>query len=86
MSKTSAQQKHARSRAMQRFGINLTPAKQAAIVRMIQTGRAEKVDRQSHRVTRWLVTIDGDRMFVVYDKQRKTIATVMPPEWAKVGS
>lgn len=34
-------------------------------------------DRQSYRVTRWTVILDGKTYLIVYDSHRKTLATIM---------
>lgn len=41
-------------------------------------GKARFVDRQSNRVTRWVVEDEGREFPVVYDSRRKTIVTVLP--------
>lgn len=73
--------KHARKRALQRFGWELNRDELAQIVRDIQNHRATFVDRQSLTVTRWLVTVRETRVAVVYDKRLKEIRTVMPAEY-----
>lgn len=77
-SKKKCQTFHARRRAEQRFGIQLNIDE---AVKAIQNGNAKLIERQSLRVTVWLVEQDGKKFPVVYDKQRQSIATVLPKEY-----
>jgi hypothetical protein len=60
-----------------RYGITLD---HSAALADIHSGKARFVERQSHRVTLWLVEQHGKIMPVVYDKDRDSIATVLPIE------
>ena len=71
---------HAKRRAAERFGIELNKDLRKRIIRMIQTGRAQFVERYSHRRSRFIFKVDGVKMPVIYDKVRHTLATVLPPE------
>lgn len=75
--KAKAQVRHASRRAEQRFGVTID---QHEWVRQIRTGLAEFIDRQSCRVSRWWILHEGQRIPVVYDKQRGVIVTVLTPE------
>lgn len=83
-SKSKNQQRHARRRAMERFGIDLDQNARCSILSQIQNGRSILVRRQSNRVVVHEVTVDSTTMHVVYDKIRKEIVTVLPVEWAEV--
>jgi hypothetical protein len=79
-SKAKCQQAHARKRAMERYGIDLSRAKQEEIIGLIKANKAQFVEKQSNRITVFRVVLD-DKMFrVVYDKQRKSLVTVLPQE------
>lgn len=80
MSKARAQTRHARVRALQRYGIELGPAGRAEIIRAIQGGRSTVVERQSRRVTVHDVELEGGVVRVVYDRQRKTLVTFLPSD------
>lgn len=73
-SKRKAQRRHAKRRALERYGMVVGEHTLDDMVRKIQRGEGEFVERQSHRVTLWKV--DGRR--VVYDKVRKTIVSFLP--------
>lgn len=78
--KTEAQNKHAKQRAMERYGIDLNRHKREQIIRMIQNGQAECVRKQSLRVSIFSVQFEDKEVIVVYDKQRKTLASFLPIE------
>jgi hypothetical protein len=74
-SKAKAQKRHALHRSVERFGVAFDFDE---AIRKIQAGKAQFVRRQSLRVTMWKVEMAGKEVIAVYDKQRKTIVTVMP--------
>lgn len=78
--KAEAQNRHAKRRAMERYEIDLNRHKRLEIVHMIQTGKAQLVRKQSHRVTIFSLQYEGKEVVVVYDGQRKTLATFLPIE------
>lgn len=73
-SKRKAQLRHAKVRALERYGITVGNRTLAEMVQDIQQGRAEFLERQSLRVTLWRVR--GYK--VVYDRTRKTIVSFLP--------
>lgn len=77
MSKQKQIKRHLRKRLNQRFETRLTKDLHNNIVRQIQKGLAEFVERQSNRVTLWLVEIEGETIKAVYDSKRKQIVTVL---------
>jgi hypothetical protein len=81
MSKKRAQQRHARQRALARTGLNIGPCQQDEIVTMIRNGEAEFVRKESNRVTVFDVNYENTTLRVVYDKQRKSLATIMTPDF-----
>jgi hypothetical protein len=79
--KREAQRVHAKRRAAERYGITLNHALHTELIAAIQTGRATFVRRQSHRVSLFDVTLPtGVTARVVYDRHRKALITVLPPE------
>lgn len=78
MSKAKAQRRHARARALERYGVEVGPDTLRRIIADIQGGRSVVVQKQSLRVTVHDVEVDGTRMRVVYDRQRKELATFLP--------
>ena len=81
--KKAALRAHARRRALERYGIELTREKQNAIVRAIQKGQGLFLRRQSLRVTEWNVAFEGKELRVIYDGKRKTLITCLPPREEK---
>ena len=78
--KAKAQRRHAKTRALQRYDLDLSREDLEELVRQIQLGKAEFILRQSCRVSFFAVELRGQKFPVVYDKQRKTIVTVLPCE------
>lgn len=76
--KAKAQRRHARVRAMERYGMELGPATRGRIIDAIRTGRSSMVERQTLRVSVHDVTIDERIVRVVYDRRRKEIVTFLP--------
>lgn len=80
-SKAVSQREHFHRRVSGRFGLELDGEDRRRIIEDIQRGRAKFVDRQSLRVTRWLITREGVEFIVVYDSRRKELVTALPPSW-----
>jgi hypothetical protein len=74
--RAAAQKRHAKRRALERHGLSDVSLKK--IVADIQRGKAQFVERQSLRVTKWLVTVGGKQVLVVYDNKSHTVATFLP--------
>jgi len=72
--------RHAYVRAAQRYGICLDEHDHQLIVERIQAGQCELIERQSLAKTVWRINYNGTVMGVVYDKRRKAIATLIPPD------
>lgn len=78
--KKHAQTRHAARRALERYGIEFTQHKREKMIKMIQTGEAQVVRKQSHRVTIFSLIFEEKEVVVVYDKERKNIASFLPLE------
>lgn len=82
MGKRKSQERHARRRASERLGLNLNSEHYSAIISRIQRNTdVEFVGRQSNRVTLWRVHFNEKEFIAVYDKHRKSLVTVLLPEW-----
>lgn len=68
---------HARKRAMERIGIDLTPQLRDQLIRDIQEGRCKFLWRQSNRLTVWRVFFNGKKYLAIYDSHRHTIVTFL---------
>ena len=71
---------HARQRAVQRYGVNISNRKRREIIGMIHFGVGKFVKRRSVRVTEWEISLGGETLRVLYDKTRKEIVTFLPPK------
>lgn len=82
MNKQKAQRRHARIRALERAGIELSDAKRAEIIGLIRSGKSTMVQKQSLRVSVHDVTLrdGGGRVRVVYDRKRHELVTFLPPD------
>ncbi len=78
--KKAAQRVHARRRAEERYGVELTGHARKMINSQIQDGKAKFLFRQSGRVTHWMVNFEGKDMFAVYDKKNNQVVTFLPME------
>lgn len=78
--KTKALRAHAKLRALQRYDLDLTAKMRRRIVEAIQQQRSIHLETQSNRVSVHLVEVESRDIRVVYDRTRKEIITVLPPE------
>jgi hypothetical protein len=79
--KASAQRHHTIKRASERLGLSLNKEQIEQLVKQIQTNKGTFLERQSNRVSAWLLSIQGSQFVAIYDSHRKTLATVYPYSW-----
>ena len=79
-SKKKAQNIHAKRRAIERYGLSLNKFALKEMVRQIQSGKAQFLERSSIRVTKWLVKHEGQMIPVVYDNKSHTVVTFLPDD------
>jgi hypothetical protein len=88
--KAEAQAAHARRRALERYGLELSREQYLELCRGIQDGVGTCLGRQSNRLSVWCLEIRRPGTFpdekrdllscnVIYDKTRHTIVTFLPP-------
>ena len=77
--KATYQRKHALKRAFERYNAFLSDEEYFEMTKLIQNQKASFVSRQSNRITHWLLNYKNVNFLCVYDNQRKTIATFLPP-------
>lgn len=65
----------------QRFGIEANKTDLDNIIEQIESGRAIFIEKQSNRVSAFLVELKDIKMAVIYDKQRNMVVTCLPPEY-----
>lgn len=68
---------HAKRKARERLGLELTFEDLEAIVGMIQRNQAKLIGRESHTRTTWTLEWEGVPMKVIYHKPLQAIATVL---------
>jgi hypothetical protein len=76
--KTDCQRLHAKRRFAQRTHVRFGPRVEQLIINQIRQGLAVLVKKQSLRVRVYDVEHEGEKLRVVYDRNRKTIVTVLP--------
>lgn len=77
VSKEGSMKHHFKKRMAFRFGEDITQEDIDAIVKKIQNGRTEVVEKQSNRVVVHKVRFHGQDVFIPYDKQRKLPITAL---------
>lgn len=77
MKKARSQKIHSERRSVERLGFVFD---HSWAVSDIQNGVGEFVKKQSNRVSVWKIKQGGKEFYACYDKQRKTIATVLDEE------
>ena len=80
-SKRRDQQRHARKRAQERLGLNLSVNRQNEIVGMIQRSECVFVRKDSNRVSVFDVEFEQETFRVAYDRHRKSLATIMTKDF-----
>lgn len=75
--KKKRQVKHFHRRFNQRVGRIITKSERQDIIKLIQTNRANFIERQSGRVTIWDVPSNGEFIRVVYDNKTKNVVTIL---------
>lgn len=76
--KRLAQIRHAKRRALERFGVELSEEDYINLVKRLQANEFMALDgRQSNRVTLYYIPLGGKTSVAVYDRHRKTIVTFM---------
>lgn len=71
---------HARKRALERYGLDLTARDLDALALAIRRGQSQLIRRESLTRTHHLIVCRGRVMHAVYDKTTKAIATFLPLE------
>lgn len=78
--KKYAQRVHAKNRLKERYGIEINRHDYIALCSMIQNNHGIFMVRQSRNRSIWVLRFQQKWLAVVYDKERKQIASFLPPE------
>lgn len=70
--------RHLKKRLAQRFNIVINKEDQRKLIREIQQGKHKFHSRVSHRVTRWIVSLNEKQAIVLYDSKRHVCVTAYP--------
>lgn len=79
-SKKAGQKRHARKRALQRHEINLSQEDFAKIKTLVNSGKSELLERQSHRISIRKITLNNEDYVIIYDHNRQTVVTFLPKD------
>lgn len=82
ISKKLGQRAHSKRRAWERFGLKFNRDNLKEIVHLVQTQHGIHIQRASNSRSMWAIKYKGQKLYVAYDKNTKTIATIMPLEYA----
>jgi len=80
MTKLQAERAHCKQRFLERYGIEFNRHMRSEFEKLIQTNQTHLIKKQSNRVSIHDVIYEGEVYRVVYDKNRKTIVTVLPSD------
>lgn len=83
INKAHAQRRHAAKRAEERYGCSLNRKIQDILVAAIQSGdssRAKHLEKQSNRISIWVVRYNDNYLPLVYDRNRKVVVSVLPDQ------
>lgn len=72
--------RHARSRAAERYEVDVTAGDIANALCDIQNGRAILARRRNNGTSEWLVTVNGQTMRAVVCPSADAIVTMLPPQ------
>lgn len=75
--KDKQQRQHAKFRALQHFGVDLSNKEYDDLVSQITNGTAKFIEKQSDRVSVFLVVMRGTAVKAIFDKKRNTIVTFL---------
>ncbi len=76
---THAERSHTKLRLAERYGLRVTSAEIFRMAKLIAHGHAQLIDRQSKHVARWALPYQGQTLRLVFDAQRRSIITALPP-------
>ncbi len=80
LTKLEAERLHAKQRFLERYGIDFNRHMRREFERLIQCYQTHLIRKQSNETSVHDVIYEGEVYRVVYDKNRKTIITVLPDE------
>ncbi|MGH6648456.1 hypothetical protein [Aquabacterium sp.] len=74
-----AERSHTRLRLLERYELQATSAEIFEMAKLIAHGHATLVARQSRHVGHWRLAYKGRQLLLVFDRQRRSIITALPP-------
>lgn len=79
--KKACQTIHAKKRALERYGVELSTHDIKNMVDIIKKGQATFLEKQSDRISVFEVAYLDKAFKVCYDRKRKSIATCLPEDF-----
>lgn len=76
---TPAERAHTKLRLAQRYGLSVNGPELFRMAKLIAHGHATLLHRQSRHVGHWLLLYRGQALRLVFDGQRRSIITALPP-------
>lgn len=72
---------HARKRARERYGLEVTDEDYQEIAEQIRDGRAIKLGARSRKTNVYLTCCQGEDLVIVFDRGSKVIISCLPIDW-----
>ena len=69
--------RHARSRSVQRYGVDLSLDE---IERQIASGEAQLFEKENRDIWKYFVRADGQFVPIVFNRTRRVVITTLPPD------
>lgn len=76
---THAERSHTQRRLAERYGLVVHSAELFRMAKLIAHGHATLLARQSRHVGHWLLVYEGVPLRLVFDGQRRSLITALPP-------
>ena len=83
MQKKKSQEKHAKIRAFERYGLTLNKSEMQQLASQVKKNKAKAIKQITNRVSLAIVTWKDIDYPVIYDRMRKTIVTFLPERYLK---
>jgi len=82
-SKKEAQERHFKRRIVARYDVEDAEDFMVSALKQIHSNNSVCIENQSNRVKVHKVSYNGTDIFVVYDKERKSLVTALEPGWVQ---
>ncbi|RZL04005.1 MAG: hypothetical protein EOP36_02390 [Rubrivivax sp.] len=76
---THAERSHTKRRLAERYGLEVSSDDLFKMAKALAHGQATLIAKQSRGVDHWLLDYQGLQLRLVFDRQRRSIITALPP-------